>query len=99
MVVYCQDHEKTHTAYQWKSWVEDDKVVYVCRDRLLNKSLYGKKQDRLLHWKEIQSRVRTQDGELIKGANASKHRQKYLGLSKPTNFEHPIYQKELNKTK
>ncbi len=64
------------------------------------------KQDmRKLHWQEIAKRVTTHEGELIKGAEGQKYKEKYsnqyLGkdLSKPLDFNRADYQKELAKTK
>ena len=64
----------------------------------------SKKDKRIAHWKEIQSRVTTHEGESLSGRKGEEYKQKYskkyLGrdLSRPANFDRPEYQKELRKT-
>lgn len=65
----------------------------------------SKKNQRILHWKEIKTRTTTHEGEFIKGDKGKSYQQKYsrkyLGkdLSIPTDFNRPDYQKELAKAK
>ena len=65
---------------------------------------YSKKDSRINHWKEIQSRVTTHEGEPLSGLKGrsylEKYGKKYLGMeNRSTNFNKPEYQKELAKTK
>ena len=65
----------------------------------------SKVEQRKLHWGEIKSRVTTHEGEVLSGNKGRGYQQKYskqyLGrdLSRPPNFNSPIYQKELSKTR
>lgn len=63
----------------------------------------GKKEKRMAHWDEIRSRVTTHEGEFLSGKAGREYQKKWskqmLGtdLSRPANYSHPSYQKELNK--
>jgi len=64
--------------------------------------LGDKKQRRVNHWKEIQSRVVTHEGESLSGKKGEDYRkkwgEKYLGRAyQKTDFNKPRYQKELEK--
>lgn len=63
----------------------------------------SKKEQRVMHWQEIKTRVTTHEGETLRGQKGKDYKERYskqyLGsdLSKPTDFSRPEYQKELNK--
>lgn len=65
----------------------------------------SKKDQRVLHWENIKSRVRTHEGEFLSGKKGEEYKKKYsktyLGrdLSRPTNYNQVSYLKELAKTK
>lgn len=63
----------------------------------------SKKDQRILHWKEIKSRVTTHEGEFLSGRKGEEYKNKwgkqFLGIeNRPTDFSKPEYQKELTKT-
>lgn len=66
---------------------------------------FSKKDKRVLHWKEIQSRVTTHEGEFLSGRKGREYQQKwgkkYLGVdfAKPLNLDKADVQRELAKTK
>ena len=98
MINLCIEHFKKHQSFRWKSWVENGKVVYECRDRVLGKSIFKKIEDRKSHWKEIKTRITTPEGEILNGVKGERYRQRYIGQNIPVNFDHPSYQKELART-
>lgn len=67
--------------------------------------LPSKKERRINHWKEIQSRTITHEGEFLSGKKGEHYKKKWskkylkIDLSRPTIFNKPEYQKELVKTK
>lgn len=104
MTEFCDFHQKKHNASQWRSVFRDGRSIWNCVEAygrsLFAPSVYGKKEQRVNHWKEIKSRVRSSDGELLTGTRATQYRKRYLGdtSTQPVDFSHPEYQKELAKT-
>ena len=110
MVMYCDFCLKEHNDFHWKGRIEDGKSIHLCRRAFSSPPTdvipmdLSKKGQRLSHWKEITSRVRTHEGELLSGNKGrtyqEKYGQKYLGITaRPINFNSAAFQKELAKTK
>lgn len=111
MLMNCSYHKKEHEDYQWRS----NSYGTFCREAIdvfthpVDDSPFllggDKKSNRVKHWEEIKSRIKTHDGEMLTGKAGREYQQKYskryLGrdLSQPTNFNTPEYQKELAKTR
>lgn len=118
MTSYCNFHKKEHDHYRWKTWIVETNLFTVCKDGLeilqhppTNEgkgflTIGGSKKDiRMSHWRDIESRITTHEGELLSGKAGKDYQKKYsrqyLGrdLSKPTNYSTPSFQKELAKTR
>ena len=112
MIDYCDFCYIEHDDYQWKVRIQDEKLITLCRQAFssLPVSPAGSSMDlskrgkRLTHFKEITTRVRTHEGELLSGVKGQKYQQrygeKYLGISpRPVNFDSTPFQKELAKTR
>lgn len=109
MIFHCSYHKNEHEDYEWRS----NKYGTFCRESLIEIERPGdepfsigggKKEQRLAHWQDIKSRVKTHEGQFLTGEAGREYQQKfsskYLGkdLGQKTNFNAPEYQKELAKT-
>ena len=113
MTTFCIFHKKEPDQYEWRSCGSGG---WICRDGLQEAEAaiptpsvsfnigVSKKDARIAHWRDIQSRVTTHDGQFLKGKSGRDYQKKYskkmLGkdLSQPTNYNTPSFQKELTKT-
>ena len=112
MTEFCTFHKKEHDHFEWRHTGD----MWLCRDAISEIDTMfsqepsasfnigtSKSDTRVAHWKDIQSRVTTHDGQFLSGKAGREYQQKWskklLGkdLSKPADYTAPIYQKELKK--
>lgn len=110
--MYCHFCLKKHDDFQWRTKSEGDELVTYCRKAYETPVevepgltvLSSKVDRRIAHWKDIKSRVRTHDGEMLSGSKGRdyqvKFSQRYLGkdMSAPPRFDGADHLRELAKT-